>query len=200
MKPVPRDPSDGRTWQRFKLTQRDRLSARPPDLSSQLPYQLTVSPRASSSVYSDCQPIVPLLLFGLSQLNSFGEDYELEVVPDAKQLAGCERLLGMTFPKSTLPIRMHYRGGWLDDSMQLKIEIAKEDIPALIRASPFAGAELSETENRMWAVQDLNWWDPETVKTFQYGETQLPDVSYLRILIDTGKERVAVVYLKWFQT
>jgi len=124
---------------------------------------------------------------------------EGELVPDAEQMTRCAQLFGLTFPKSTRPIKMRYLL-WQDDAIWLKLEIAKEDISALIAASPFAGDELSETEDRMWAVQDLNWWDPETVKTFRCGETQLPDLSYLRILIDTGKKDVAVVYLKWFQT
>ena len=43
-------------------------------------------------------------------------------------------------------------------------------------------------------------WDPDGVRTFRSGEAELPGLSFLRILIDTGTDGAAVVYLDWFQT
>jgi len=109
------------------------------------------------------------------------------------------RLLNMSFPASTRPIKVLYID-CREDAMWLKLEIAREDIPALIAASPFAGEELSDTRKSIREDFGLDWWDPDSVKTFQSGETVIPYLDRLNILIDTGIEGKAIVYLEWLQT
>lgn len=140
--------------------------------------------------------------------SSFGGS---EVVTDnvsAEQLAECSRVMGVTFPPSTRPLGFRAVGGWLDDDLMLKVEMSRDELRAFLDASPFAGRELGRDVIQIDQSPDLSWWNVEVLgeyerktdqQAFHSDTVELPNVEFLRILVDTRRQDLVIVYLEWFQ-
>ena len=116
-----------------------------------------------------------------------------------QKLSECSARMSVVFPQSARPIRISESHG-MDDAIFLKVEINRNDLARFIQGSPFAGMVLRTDRHRLSPRKRLSWWDVDSIANFQSGEVQLPDASYLRILIGLDKPTKAMLYLEWFET
>lgn len=127
----------------------------------------------------------------------------------AEQLAECSRVMRVTFPPSTRPLGLRAVTGWLDDDLMLKVELGRDELQAFLDASPFAGRELGRTEVHLFTDAELSWWNIDDLaeyegkagqEAFLSDKVWLPNAESLRILVDTRRQDLVIVYLEWFQT
>ena len=116
-----------------------------------------------------------------------------------QKLSECSARMSVVFPQSARPIRITESHG-MDDAIFLKVEINRNDLGRFIQKSPFAAMVLRTDRHRLSPLKGLSWWDVASVANFQSGEVQLPDASYLRILIALDNTAKAMLYLEWFET
>lgn len=103
----------------------------------------------------------------------------------------------LTFPESTRALNAAYESGGPDDAVYLKVEMAKQDLEAFVKNSPFANANLRSDQSPIQNRQDLPWWNPNGAKTYKARQVILPSNGALHMLVDFDDELKAVVYLTW---
>ena len=121
----------------------------------------------------------------------------------AKQkLDELSKIMLFSFPASTRLLGYERRRG-MNDVIYLKIEIATEDLRALINNSPFCNTILRSSENN--PISDISstgptWWKVKSVRTWKSGQVRLDNANYLNMLIDLDQKNKCVIYLEWFET
>jgi len=102
-------------------------------------------------------------------------------------------------PTDARPLMFYYASG-LDAVAYLKVELRKDDLDSFLAASPFAAAQLSESEKAVSRERGMPWWDVATVARFLSGMAQLPDARRLYILVNLDQPDTCTVYLNWWET
>ena len=116
-----------------------------------------------------------------------------------QKFSECAGRMSVVFPQSARPVGVYERHG-MDDSIHLKVDIDIRDLAQFIQNSPFIGITLSDNSRSVFPLKRLSWWDIENVVKYQSGEVQLPDASYLKILIGLDDPNIASLYIHWFET
>jgi len=125
-----------------------------------------------------------------------------------EQLAHCSQIMNLTFPPSARPLGLCATYG-MDDVLQLKVEMSRNELQQFIEASPFAGAELGRNQIQVYGDSDLRWWNVDELdpyegkdgqEAFLSEQTSLPNAEVLNILIDVRRDDIVIVYLEWFET
>ncbi|MHC4659221.1 MAG: hypothetical protein ACYS83_08605 [Planctomycetota bacterium] len=120
-----------------------------------------------------------------------------------QKLAQLGTIMHVSFPPSTRLLNYDHTQGWLDDSIILKVEIARDDLEFFLNNSPFAGKTLkTKQQNPIPAIGTTGprWWKVKSVENWQSGSVALPQAEWLKILLDLDKPDKVVIYLDWFET
>jgi hypothetical protein len=119
-------------------------------------------------------------------------------IPTADDLRRVEQETHLKFPASHR-VLFWETGRGIDAYFMMKFEMAAQDWPAFIAASPFREQPLQEGA---WSDlgPDEGAWDPGRVPHLRKGQVELPNVRSLNLGADVSRPDVVVVYLFWFET
>lgn len=142
---------------------------------------------------------VPLFsCFVLSSLLSL--DGFISITSGGTTTPEIEAKLGITLPPSAV-IQYVERDGFLDEYINLKLEVDQGDLAAFLADSPFVDAKLSSNQRYVFQCDaSPPEWRPEEARSFESAEVDLPGNEVIRILIDHDTPARPVIYIEWFES
>jgi hypothetical protein len=131
-------------------------------------------------------------LLGLLACNTDVSRQSSEASP-VESLAALGTELNLRFPPSTRLIGVHRWQG-MDDIVHIKLELAPEDLDALIAQTQIDPAAFTPGTAGLLGP-DQDFWDPHRAPKLRTAQAQRPDARALNLGIDDSRPAVAVVYL-----
>jgi hypothetical protein len=131
-------------------------------------------------------------LFALLACNTEASRRSSEASP-VESLASLGTELNLQFPPSTRLIGVRRWQG-MDDMVHVKLELAPEDLDALIAQTQIDPAAFAPGTGGLLGP-DKDFWDPHRAPKLRTAQAQRPDARALNLGIDDSRPSVAVVYL-----
>ena len=114
----------------------------------------------------------------------------------------CTRML-LIFPHSTKLVAFR-RASFLDESIDLLVEIDPDDVDVFMRNDAFRDIKPSMTEKSIFVLDPpagaVEQWRARDVRRFASGQARLPNYSNLSFLLDFDRNDVVRIYLSWWES